>query len=121
MLSADIRTSCPNEFKAFGLTLARLGHSWEMGGKYRRKMLGPSPIACRKCISSYRSFAVRSLGTPTKLGFGLIFTTTAGEKEKCLMQRVENWSSTDPVTVVPIPGVLYIDCAHCTTSLASTS
>lgn len=31
MLSAEIRTSFPNEF---GLTLARLGPSWEMDGKY---------------------------------------------------------------------------------------
>lgn len=33
VLSAEIRTSCPNEFKAFGLTLARLGPSWKMDGK----------------------------------------------------------------------------------------
>lgn len=38
-----------------------------------REMLGPSPIARRKCISSYLSFAVRSPGAPTKLVFGLIF------------------------------------------------
>lgn len=73
-----------------------------------REMLGPSPIARRKCISSYLSFAVRSPGAPTKLVFGLIFTPppTAGEKENCPMQRVENWSSNDPVTVVSVPGVL---------------
>lgn len=37
-------------------------------------MLGPSPRAHRKCISSYLSFAVRSPGAPTKLVFGIIFT-----------------------------------------------
>lgn len=106
---AEIRTSWPNKLKAFCLTLARLGHSWEMEGKYCKgnvRSFSHSPPDVHLILPV---FAVRCPGAPTKLVFGLIFIpmhTTAGEKENCLMQRVENWSSNDPVMVVPIPGVL---------------